>query len=162
MAISKIVQNSIDTPVVNTGPAFAVYRSSSQNVSTNTWTKVQFNAEDFDTASCFDSTTNYRFTPNVAGYYQFNANIYFTGGSLSSVYYNQIYKNGTASGRYSLINLGSSNLADCSAVVSALIYMNGTTDYIEIYGYNNAGTGPAFYGGTNGPTHFSGVLVRAV
>ena len=36
-------------------------------------TKIVFNAKEFDTANAFDSTTNYRFTPQVAGYYQFNS-----------------------------------------------------------------------------------------
>ena len=56
----------------NTGPAFSVYRGSNQSLTSSANTKVQFDAEVFDTASAFDSTTNYRFTPQVGGYYQIN------------------------------------------------------------------------------------------
>mgnify|MGYP003348902347 CR=1 FL=1 len=43
---------------------------------------------------------------------------------------------------------------------SALIYCNGTTDYVELYGYVNASSGPAFqYGSVY--TYMNGVLVKA-
>ena len=53
------------------GPSFSAYQSSAQTLSTNTWTKAQYNVEEWDTANCYDNATNYRFTPNVAGYYTF-------------------------------------------------------------------------------------------
>jgi len=58
-------------------PAFLVYPSaSSTNLTSSTWTKIVFNTEVFDTNNNFDSTTNYRFTPTVAGYYQINLQVY--------------------------------------------------------------------------------------
>ena len=53
-----------------TGPAFSAYSNAAQSITTSTLTKVVFQLEEFDTASAFDNTTNYRFTPQVAGYYQ--------------------------------------------------------------------------------------------
>ena len=50
-------------------PAFEAYLSSNQTVSDGVDTKVQFDTEVFDTDNCYDNTTNYRFTPNVAGKY---------------------------------------------------------------------------------------------
>ena len=50
-------------------PAFQAYRSSTQTISGSTWTKVQFNTEIYDTDSDYDNSTNYRFTPTVAGKY---------------------------------------------------------------------------------------------
>ena len=78
-------------------PAFsAYYNGSLQSISANTWTKIILNAEDFDTASCFDSTTNYRFTPNVAGYYQINLVISSDiSGSSNAWISGAIYKNGS-------------------------------------------------------------------
>ena len=43
-------------------PSFKVYKNSDQSISSATWTKIQFNTEDFDTASAFDNSTNYRYT----------------------------------------------------------------------------------------------------
>jgi hypothetical protein len=146
---------------VGNGPAFSVYRSSSQSISTSTWTKVQFNAEDFDTNNAFDSTTNYRFQPLVAGYYQLNGNLYMSGSALGSAYYVQFYKNGSTFGKYLTLQSSTTTLGDTVLSISAVVYLNGSTDYIELYGYNNAATSPVFYGGTGGPTLFTGCLVRS-
>ena len=76
-------------------PAFSAYRNGSQSaLVSGTWTKVLCNTEEFDTNSNYDNTTNYRFTPTVAGYYQINgaiSPIAFSGNYLSC----GIYKNGT-------------------------------------------------------------------
>ena len=141
-----------------TGPAFSAYRASSnQTVTSSTFTKVQLNAEEFDTASCFDSTTNYRFTPNVSGYYQFNAAVAMSGTSITLAVAS-IFKNGSEFKRGN--DLRASLTTNCSPVVSALIFMNGTTDYVEFYGYVTATGTPAF-SAFSAETRFDGVLVRA-
>ena len=79
------------TVAASGGPAFSAYQSSSQGLSASTWTKIEFQTEEFDTASAFDSTTNYRFTPLTAGYYQFNAAVYSgSSATLTQLYF---YKN---------------------------------------------------------------------
>ena len=54
--------------VANT-PAFEAYLSSDQSVTDNTVVKAEINTELFDTNSCYDNATNYRFTPTTAGKY---------------------------------------------------------------------------------------------
>jgi len=114
-------------------PAFSAYASGGASLSSGTSTKVQFNTKVFDTANCFDATTNYRFTPNVAGYYQVNFGI---GVNTAAVIQPAIYKNGSNfySGQYGT----AANIYNTT--MSALIYMNGSTDYIEFYCYSNAST----------------------
>lgn len=146
------------TPFSNgQGPAFSATRAGSQSVTTSTWTKVQLDSEDFDTANCFDSTTNYRFTPNVAGYYQVNCFAPTTGSAYCSANYGALYKNGSIYKR----EFGSSY---SSAIVNAnlasgsyLVYLNGTTDYIEMYAYVTCATSPVVMANTT----FSASLVRA-
>jgi len=137
-------------------PAFSAYRGTGgqQSVTSQTWTKVQLNTENFDTANCFDSTTNYRFTPNVAGYYQINGSLYFTGTATVRAIV-AFWKNGSelTVGSY----MGSYNATQGVAVVSTLVYMNGTTDYIELYGFNH-GTSPTFV--DNPALSMSGYLAR--
>ena len=133
-------------------PAFAAYSNVSQSISAQTNTKVQFNLKTFDTNSNYDNTTNYRFTPTVAGYYQISACV--TPGNTN--YTNAlIYKNG------SLAYTGStsgSNYAGAAGNISVLIYFNGSTDYVECYiGLQNSGT---LYN-TNGWCWFQGVFVRS-
>ena len=69
-----VQKDGVTQGVFGNQPAFSVYLSSNQTGVTNsTSTKIQFNTKVFDTNSNFDSSTNYRFTPTVAGYYQLNA-----------------------------------------------------------------------------------------
>jgi hypothetical protein len=137
-------------------PAFSAYGTgSNQSITTTTWTKAQLNAEEFDTANCFDSTTNYRYTPNVAGYYQVNGTIYFTGTATTRGII-AIYKNGAIwkMGNY----MPPFNASQGVMNVATLMYMNGSTDYIELYGLV-AATSPQFERDQT-QVYMSGVLVR--
>ena len=146
-------------PTAGTGPAFSAYiNSGAQSLSLSTWTKITFNTEEFDTASCFD-TTNYRFTPNVAGYYQVNACLFFDfSGSQFTDAAMAVYKNGSAVKKLNQYGYGGYGMGN----VSALIYMNGTTDYLEVYGYISGGSGPQIYSNSSGlNTYVSAYLARS-
>ena len=140
-------------------PAFSAYLAANQSPAptSGVWTKVKFDTKEFDTASCYDATTNYRFTPTIAGYYQmsFGADL---KGTVSTRLIGVFYKNGS----YFKSGSGAFNGAastEFESTGSALIYCNGSTDYIEIYIYID-GTSPVVYGGNN-ITYFQGVLVRS-
>ena len=129
----SIVQADLAAGIAGNGPAFNAYANSAQSLTANVATKLQINTEAFDTANCFDSTTNYRFTPTVAGYYQINVNAtYSASWSGTNSYTNTyIYKNGSvlcASGTQP------SNNNYSLTQVSTIVYLNGSTDYIEFYG----------------------------
>ena len=141
------------------GPAFRAYRGADQTISNNTATKVQLNTENFDTANCFDSTTNYRFTPTVAGYYQFSA-ILNLGGTPVTNAQAQIYKNGASVSQFVFYAPSNTTQYQINASLSDLIYMNGSTDYVELYGYISAGSGNQFGGGTT-QAYLAGYLVRS-
>ena len=135
-------------------PAFSAYPNATQSNSAGTWSKMPFNTEEFDTASCYN-TSNYRFTPNVAGYYQVNASVESTGNSASSYYLCAIYKNGS-SFKYGQ-NYLSSVSSGPSATASTLIYLNGSTDYIELYAIGQN----AWTSGSNAlASYFQACLVR--
>ena len=146
----------INAPKGLTGtPAFSVYRgTSNQSITTSTTTKVELNTEEFDTANAFDSTTNYRFTPLIAGYYQISGQIEVDGTAITRSFC-LIYKNGTP---YKVGNDGVQTAA-YKSVVSVLVYLNGSTDYIELYGWAN-GTSPVFYNSSGTGCYLTGVLVR--
>jgi hypothetical protein len=131
-------------------PAFSAYPSSGTSVTASTYTKITFDTEDFDTNSNFASS---RFTPTVAGYYQISANIGFYGtGTILQV---ALFKNGTTA-----VVAGSGVVSNfIRPCVTAVLYFNGSTDYVEVYGYQNtAGTISS-----DSATHFkfSGCLVRS-
>lgn len=139
------------------GPAFSAYNTSSQSITANTFTKVVLQNELFDTANCFDNTTNYRFTPNVAGYYQINGLVRATGTSLTGAIA-VIYKNGSVYTYGEAFDGTTTSSAQLN--VSEIIYLNGTTDYVELWGYITA-TSPSFgYSATYINCRFNGALVR--
>jgi hypothetical protein len=153
---SPTITGATITVASTAAPAFSAYNAGTQSISASTSTKVVFNAEDFDTANCFDSTTNYRFTPNVAGYYQFNANVYQAGGSYAYVWLN-FYKNGSSAiecTRVSSTGQGTLN-------GSALIYLNGSTDYVELYARSQGGTTLQLGASSKEFMNFSGAMIRS-
>lgn len=134
-------------------PAFSASATSNQSISAATFTKVNFGTEQFDTNSNFASS---RFTPTVAGYYQVNTSINFGGGSTVTYGIVSFYKNGGEYNRLIAIQC-TSNL---SIGGSSLIYLNGTTDYLEVYAYSGQ-SGTQLYGDAGTAfTYFQGSLVR--
>lgn len=120
------------TPAGSSGPAFRATGTTNQSLTSSTDTKAQFGTETFDTDNCYDSTTNYRFTPNKSGYYQFTGQARITAGT-SGYYQISIYKNGSSD---SLLTIVTSAPGGTTMNGSNLIYMNGTTDYVEFYVYH--------------------------
>lgn len=132
-------------------PAFSVHQSAGQSLTSGSITKIQFQTKDFDTNGFFDNATNYRFQPTVAGYYQLEGTVGVPTG-LAVV---SIYKNGAEFKRgqqYSTTALG------IGGNVSALVLLNGSTDYVEIWGLQLSGSPQTT--NTGALTHFSGFLSR--
>jgi hypothetical protein len=141
---------------VANGPTFSAYRNATQSISSTTFTKVALDTETFDTDAAFDSTTNYRFQPLVAGYYQINASVNSAPSVSPSRLIPFIYKNGTV---YAQGN-------DCNSIpgsggqstVGTVLYLNGSTDYVELWAFIIAAT--AAVGGGSPYTFMSGTFVR--
>ena len=133
------------------GPAFRAFNSGTQSVANVTNTKLVCNTETFDTAGAFDSTTDYRFTPQTAGYYQVNIAGYGFP-SVVGVVGMKLFKNGN---EYAKVEVPNSNTGPQPSG-SSLVYLNGSTDYIEIYAFQNSGGNL-----TMGASEFSASMVRA-
>ena len=154
------IPNATGTVMVSGNmPAFSAYNSTNQTITMNTVTKVLFNTEDFDTNNNFASST---FTPTVAGYYQINAsldwNITATHDVVLGAY---IYKNGAGVKRINMSIKQVGSAAEVGTPLSSVIYMNGSTDYLEIYCYEydyTASTSAIL--GAGAYTWFNGALVR--
>jgi len=140
-------------------PAFFAYMSSDTNISNQTATKVQFNTEDLDTNNCYDNTTNYRFTPTVAGKYYIGTMLTQQGGTSelieSRIY---IYKNGSVySYSYQANQNNHSNYQ--TNYQSVIMDMNGTSDYVESFAYiSRGGSTSAVLAHTRG-TYFMGYKI---
>jgi len=131
-AVGDVRAGATPISAVLDAPAFSAYCSAAATLTASTNTVLPCNIEEFDTNNCYN-TSNYRFTPNVAGYYQFNAQVLTTTPSNSLAIAN-LFKNSAQlkRGNFSLLNTAAPNLG---SVVSALIYLNGTTDYVDFRAY---------------------------
>ena len=121
-----------------TNTAFSAYSSTLQTIPTGVPTKVLLQTKEFDTTGAFDNVTNYRYQPTTAGYYQVNG--LFTMTLTYAYPYVAIYKNGAEYKRGAESSFNSS----LNNNVSAVVYLNGSTDYIEMYFYEgDAGNSPS-------------------
>jgi len=156
-----VTQASLASGVAGTGPAFSAYQSVSQSVTANVFTKIQFQTELFDTNNNFDNVTNYRFTPTVAGYYLITANLAYSTAAVAgmSIIGVTIYKNGSAFSKGTQVAAGAINNAATS--VTSVIYFNGSTDYVEIFSYQNVGTLSTLPADGGNAVRFEGYLVRS-
>ena len=132
LTVDNINVNSNITGGKINNPSFAVKKGSdNQALSSATWTKVTFDTELFDTNGNFASS---RFTPTVAGQYYFCADLhhYNSASGATTIRNTALYKNGSAHTQ----TLRTENSAPGYTIkveVSAIIEMNGTTDYVEVY-----------------------------
>lgn len=133
-----------------TAPAFEAYMSANQALSAATLTKLALNATVFDPTSNYD-TTNYRFQPSVAGYYQINSSIYLSTVGRAIL---RLYKNGATFKYGTDIDLTTARIISCSW----LVYLNGTTDYLELYGWRE--TAGNVLGANTQYSLFSGFLAQ--
>ena len=109
-------------------PAFHAYAGSDQNNnSDNTWAKLAMNTEFFDTDSKYDHSSNYRFTPTVAGKYFFGANVYIDGNDDRDSVQIAFYKNGSKV-FYNDENANSNTVAKITAIIDL-----DADDYVELY-----------------------------
>jgi hypothetical protein len=120
------IQNNGTTIITSSQPSFSARISSTQSVSANTFTKMACATEDWDTDSKYDATTNYRFTPTVAGYYHFDIGM---RGSSSTINIIALYKNGSIWKRKIVEGHKYAQLS--------IIAVSNTTDYFEAYGYTS-------------------------
>ena len=111
--------------------------SSSTDIAYDTGTKMLFDTERIDTDGAYDNSTNYRFTPQVAGKYF----VYGSIGLNSSTDYDDKYwiceirKNGSTA----IIGNNQSSNYTCTTA-NMIVDMNGSSDYVECFGYHNIGS----------------------
>ena len=149
-----VTQGMLASGVAGNGPAFSAFLGVNQSIPNNAATKLNLNTETFDTNNCFD-TTLFRFTPNVAGYYFIAGATRIASGTFVSAL---IYKNGSLA-KYGIV--GAPVNSPYGVNVSGLIFMNGTTDFIELFTIQASGSAQNAQSGAD-VTYMDGFLARAV
>ena len=126
-------------------PAFYAYLSSSQDIADSTNTKIQFNTELFDTDNTYDNSTNYRFTPGVAGKYVITVQMLNTTGTDFDNFRVNLKKNGSE-----IVQGRGANFNGDGIHYSTIVTAN-TTDYFEAFFYHTKGSTTAVAGNTGDP-----------
>jgi hypothetical protein len=131
-----------------TAHTFSVAKNSNQSISSSTYTKCTWDSENWDIGSGFDLANN-KFQPTVAGYYQLTVNVRWDGSTSYTRGIVELYKNGSV---YKRIGGHADNVTqqNYNSNGSAMVYMNGTTDYVEVYINISAST--AVIGNTDAAT----------
>ena len=142
-ALRKMTRSNFLSGVggVNT-PAFSAERSSAQSISDATRTTILFNNEFLDSSSAYDTSTG-KFTPQTAGKYFVIANIILQSGSNSNFSFGfvELYKNSSVITESVFDDRGDENSRCYTAAPSAVVDMNGSSDFILIQAYLNANSG---------------------
>ena len=153
---------TIDGGVTNNTPCFyATFTTEVTNQANNTAIKIPFNATSFNQGGGTFDTSNYRWTPGVAGVYQIGATVNLKDYNDDSNFQQQnvsIRKNGSDIyyNRLQLAGQSGSDGFQGSAynpvlTVLGLVQLD-SDDYVEVWGsvyntnFNVVGSGSRFYG----------------
>jgi hypothetical protein len=151
------ISPSSDLPSSINGPSFKAVMSAVTAISNAGATKLVLNTEEWDTNSNYDSATNYRFTPTVAGYYLITGSMFMSTATTARVGV-AIYKNGSEHAWQ--FTAGVSSGGGANPQVSTIVYANGSSDYFELYAAQDAASS-VNASNNNVLTWFSGALVRS-
>jgi len=127
--------STITTADVTNTPAFLAKLSADQDLTSATDTKMQFDTEVYDTDGKYDHSTNYRFTPGVAGTYFLYGQVHGKSNNNSEVadMILSIRKNGTPI--YAARKNFQSNRPNQISINLQFTDVANTTDYYELFMY---------------------------
>ena len=137
-------------------PYFMAGLPADQSVTTTSVTKANCSTVIADSHGWFSAGAS-RYTPQLAGKYRITAQIYGGGAGNVSRVDARIYKNGSPHANAVQIPGASSLFHSC--LITVTVNMNGSTDYVELFGLVTALT-PTFTGGS-APivTYFEGQFI---
>ena len=138
-ALRKMTRANFVSGVGGTNtPAFEAVLSSDFNITDQTYQKIPFATEVFDTAGAFDSSTNYRFTvpSGQAGKYYFYAQLDHQGTAMTANW--TIFKKNGNYIRGS--HFDADNVTYNSQRLTGILDL-AESDYVEVWGYNDTTSG---------------------
>ena len=161
MSIIKVADLGISSGVST--PAFEVYQTSSQNPTDNTYTKLTFTGESFDTDNAW-SDSKFTVPSGKAGKYVFllNAGGYDDNTGLD-IFRLAIYKNGSLVKVNTALDTNGSSVQTSMMCISAVLDLS-VGDYIEAYINANidSGTFTTLSNANGTQTRFSGYKLIGV
>lgn len=142
------------------GPIFDAYSNTNQSLTSSTNTKLLFQLEEYDPNSVYNTSTSI-FQPNVAGYYWVNASTRVSTSGTTYEQYIAIFKNGGTflRGSNNALAYAGTGGSVYMLQVNSILYLNGSTDYVEIYAFQTSGNTQTTTG-TGTYTRFQSFFVR--
>lgn len=137
--VSKILGQATDhgqqiDALENVGKIKArAYRNAAQNINATSNTRVLIDTISFD-AEDVVNITNSRIVPNLPGYYIVIAHIRVYSVPDGQMVAAAILKNKALVTYGTMVHQGAAGHP--ASIAQDLVYMNGTTDYLELYAYN--------------------------
>ena len=133
--------------------------SSDQTIASNTNDVLISFVDDFDPQGWWNATSK-QFTTNIAGYYNVALHVWWTAAAATTNQYNvQIRKNSNTSAIFQNQTVTGSGSSQGG---SRIVYLNGTTDYVDFTAYNgDSSTRSLQWGGAGQGTWFSAALMTA-
>jgi len=147
-------------------PAFHAFLSADQgSLSDAATVKMQVNSETYDSDGTYDNSTNYRFTPGVAGKYFIYGAALVNSGTVDNMRETEIYiyKNGSSISK-STFNF-TNNYSNVATPTLSIVDVANTTDYYELYAQvntQNSGNWTALGNSTEQRTYFGAYRIIGV
>jgi hypothetical protein len=157
------VLKRLDIKHIQNTPAFHGYNTTTTALSSGAWTKVPIDTEVFDSDGTFDHSSNYRFTPGIAGYYLLWGHVKIPGIDDGEVLQIMIKKNGAFIGGQ-VMSWGPAADSSIGGCTVNACYLDAD-DYVELFAYQNSGDSQNYDGvetGATGNTHFGGMRISGV
>ena len=129
---SKAFKDYVDDKV---GSGCRVYRNSAQSIPSATWTKIEFNTEDYDNLGEYDHVTNHRFKATKAGIYLVCSAVHILSVDDNSRNLISVYKNGSEYTRGLDFTVGA--ITNVSPFINVPVKM-AANDYVEIWVWQNS------------------------
>lgn len=139
---------------IQENPSFSVHRNGTAQTNITSTDQIEWTTEDFDTNSDFDNATNFRHTPTVSGKYLYTFNLQWSSVTAGDSLNAYLYKNG--SNYKGTLMVAETGAGANNQSVTAIVDMNGTTDYVEVWAQNQARDTSQILGNSAG-TWFMGV-----
>jgi hypothetical protein len=129
----------LDIKHIQNTPAFFATLTATHTVSSGAWTRVPVNNVVYDTDSAYDNTTNYRWTPGVAGKYLIWGQVKFDGGINDGDMMQGFFrKNGSWCGGQLLLQSSASSTPLGGNLIT-LVDLDDN-DYVDMWSYQNTGS----------------------
>ncbi len=125
----------------NMAPAFHAYLGANmEGLSDGATTRINCNTEIFDTNNAYDNSSNYRFTPQTSAKYFVYGQVMVDSDATANLVDMdfEIRKNNSTIGKATM-NFSNNNIRIATLNTQAVVSMNGSSDYLDIYVYVNTG-----------------------